>query len=63
MTVICDRKPDTDPLAEVRYRGRDCHIPRDDGSHSAHVMQYLALFITLSKVAGAVPSSPAVLVK
>lgn len=61
--VACDRPAPANALAVATYRDRVCHIPRDDNSHSAHVMQYLGLLVTLSKVAGAVPTSPAVLLR
>lgn len=64
INIVCGRSPaDKETLAVATHRGRACHIPRGDNSHSAHVMQYLGLLVTLSKVAGAVPTSPAVLLR
>lgn len=64
ITVVCDTPPkNAETLAQVQYRGRVCHVPRDDGSHSAQVLQILSLLVTLSKVQGAVPIAPTVLVR
>ena len=63
-TVICNSEhKSAEPLAQATHRGRTCLIPRDDDSYSAQVLQYLSLLITLSKVPGAVPTSPTVLVR
>lgn len=62
--VLCDANAThPQPLAQAVYRGRDCQIPGGDDSYSAQVLQYLSLLITLSKVPGALPGSPAVLVR
>jgi hypothetical protein len=62
--VVCGATPTGgEPLATANYRGQTCHIPQDDQSHSAEVMDTLALLVTLSKVQGALPSSPAILIK
>jgi hypothetical protein len=50
-------------LAEAIYRGQICQVPRGDNSHSAEVMQLLSLLVTLSKVQGALPTSPTLLIK
>jgi hypothetical protein len=63
-TVVCNAEHKAgEPLAQATHRGRTCHVPRDDDSYSAQVLQYLSLLITLSKVPGAVPTSPTVLVR
>jgi len=62
--VLCDANAThPQPLAQAVYRGRECQIPGGDDSYSAQVLQYLSLLITLSKVPGALPGSPAVLVR
>lgn len=62
--VLCDANAThPQPLAQALYRGRECQIPGGDDSYSAQVLQYLSLLITLSKVPGALPGSPAVLVR
>lgn len=62
--VLCDANAKhPQPLAQASYRGRECQIPGGDDSYSAQVLQYLSLLITLSKVPGALPGSPAVLVR
>ena len=64
LTVLCNSEHiSVEPLAQATHRGRSCHVPRDDNSYSAQVLQYLSLLITLSKVPGAVPTSPTVLVR
>ncbi len=50
-------------MATATYRGQTDQVPRSDQSHSAEVMQMLSLLVTLSKVQGALPTSPAVLLK
>jgi hypothetical protein len=63
-SVVCDSEYKSgEPLAQATHRGRSCHVPRDDHSYSAQVLQYLSLLITMSKVPGAVPSSPTVLIR
>ena len=62
--VICDSAPTGgEPLARASYRGKECHVPRDDDSHSSQVLQALSLLVTLSKVQGAVPTAPTILVR
>lgn len=64
ISVVCGTSPGgAEPLATANYRGQTCYVPRGDDSHSAEVMQMLALLVTLSKVQGALPSSPAILIK
>lgn len=64
-TVRCGASalPGDQVLAEASYRGQICQVPRDDSSHSAEVLQLLSLLVTLSKVQGALPISPTLLVK
>lgn len=62
--VICDSAPTGgEPLARASYRGKECHVPRGDDSHSSQVLQALSLLVTLSKVQGAVPTAPTILVR
>lgn len=61
--IVCDRPAPPNALAVATHRGRACFIPQGDRSYSAHVMQYLGLLVSLSKVTGAVTTSPAVLLK
>lgn len=63
-SVVCSEQPSpSDALAKTQHRGRYCHVPRNDGSHSATVLQYLALLFTMSKVPGAIPASPGVVIR
>ena len=42
INIVCaPAETGSEPLAIATHRGRTCHIPRNDGSHSAHVLQYL----------------------
>lgn len=64
LRVVCNSSSvSDDQLAVANYRGRICFIPRGDDSHSAQVLQYLSLLVTLSKVPGSVTPSPSVLVR
>lgn len=63
MQVVCDGPAPSNALAVATHSGRTCHIPRGDNSYSAHVMQFLGLLVSLSKVTGAVATSPAVILK
>lgn len=64
LRVVCNAMfTSDDQLAVASYRGRTCFIPRGDDSHSAQVLQYLSLLVTLSKVPGSVAPSPSVLVR
>jgi hypothetical protein len=64
LTIVCNSEYKSgESLAQATHQGRSCHIPRDDHSYSAQVLQYLSLLITMSKVPGAVPSSPTVLIR
>lgn len=62
--VVCaDKPPAVATLAWTPYNGRICYVPRGDGSHSADVLQYLSLLVTMSKVPGAIPASPGVIIR
>ncbi len=64
LRIVCNAMfTSDDSLAVANYRGRKCFIPRGDDSHSAQVLQYLSLLVALSKVPGAVPPSPSVLIR
>lgn len=51
------------PIAIVNYRGSTYSIPADRTSKSREVLILLSEILTLSKVSGAIPASPAVLIK
>lgn len=64
IVVKCDEVPmGTRPLAVAAYHGKMCYIPASDAGHSAEVLQSLSLLVTLSKVPGAIATSPALLIK
>ena len=50
------------PIATVNYRGSTYSVPADQTSRSREVLVLLAEIITLSKVPGSIPASPAVLI-
>jgi hypothetical protein len=51
------------PVASVTYRGDTYAISDDDDSYSKIVIEYLSNLLTLAKVPGSIPASPAVLVR
>jgi len=51
------------PLATVNYRGDTYQIPSKDNGHSHSVINVMANLLNLSKVNGAIPISPAVIVR
>jgi len=50
-------------LVTVRYQGEDYSIPRDSLSYSNQVLVLVSQMLTLTKVPGAIPLSPAVLIR
>ena len=50
------------PIATVNYRGSTYSIPADRTSRSREVLVLLSEILTLSKVPGSIPISPAVLI-
>lgn len=50
------------PIAMVKYRGSTYSIPADRTSRSREVLVLLSEILTLSKVPGSIPASPAVLI-
>jgi len=51
------------PLATVKYQGEDYSIPRDSLSYSNQVLVLISQMLTLTKVPGAIPLSPSILIK
>ncbi|WP_353432983.1 hypothetical protein [Polynucleobacter sp. MWH-UH23A] len=51
------------PVASVKYRGDIYAISDDDDSYSKIVIEYLSILLTMAKVPGSIPASPAVLVR
>jgi hypothetical protein len=47
----------------LEYRGATYSIPDDSNSFSREVMVLLSQLLTLNKISGSIPPSPAVLVK
>lgn len=51
------------PLATVKYQGEDYSISKDSNSYSNQVLVLVSQMLTLTKVPGSIPLSPAVLVR
>jgi hypothetical protein len=51
------------PVATVKYKGVTYSIADDDQSYSKDVMEFMSTLVTLAKIPGAIPSSPAVIVR
>lgn len=50
-------------LASVDYEGERYRVPAQDNGHSTLTLNLLAQLLTLNKIPGAVPASPAVLIR
>jgi uncharacterized protein YceK len=53
----------SNPAYSVSYKGATYTISDDDDSYTKPVLEFMSSLITLSKIPGAVPASPAVLVR
>ena len=53
----------SNPIAKVTYMGDTYSIPNDGKSASSTVFTLISGMLTLNKVAGSIPPSPAVLIK
>jgi hypothetical protein len=51
------------PVATVKYKGVTYSIADDDDSYSKDVMVFMSTLVTIAKIPGAIPSSPAVIVR
>jgi hypothetical protein len=51
------------PLVSVKYQGDDYSIPKDSVSYSNQVLVLVSQMLTLTKVPGAIPPSPAVMIR
>lgn len=52
-----------DPLMSVKYQGDNYSIPADSSSFTRQVLVLVSQMLTLTKVPGSIPVSPAVLIK
>jgi len=59
---VVKNNPSIQPIATVNYRGSTYSIPADRTSRSREVLVLLSEILTLSKVPGSIPISPAVLI-
>jgi hypothetical protein len=52
-------------LMSVKYQGTNYYVPKDDGNstYTNQVLVLLSQMLTLTKVPGSIPVSPAVLIK
>lgn len=53
----------TNPVATVKYKGVSYSIADDDDSYSKDVMEFMSTLVTVAKIPGAIPPSPAVIVR
>ena len=53
----------TNPVATVNYKGMTYSIADDDDSYSKDVMEFMSTLVTVAKIPGAIPPSPAVIVR
>jgi hypothetical protein len=53
----------TNPVATVTYKGVSYSIADDDNSYSKDVMEFMSTLVTVAKIPGAIPASPAVIVR
>jgi hypothetical protein len=53
----------TNPAASVVYKGVTYSIADDDGSYTKDVMEFMSTLVTIAKIPGSVPQSPAVVVR
>jgi tripartite-type tricarboxylate transporter receptor subunit TctC len=51
------------PVATVKYKGVTYSIADDDQSYSKDVMEFMSTLVTVAKIPGAIPPSPAVIVR
>ncbi|NDY83330.1 hypothetical protein G3I67_08815 [Orrella sp. NBD-18] len=61
--VVKKGAPISDPLMTVRYQGDNYSIPADSNSFTRQVLVLVSQMLTLTKVPGSIPVSPAVLIK
>jgi hypothetical protein len=51
------------PVATVKYKGVTYSIADDDDSYSKDVIEFMSTLVTIAKIPGAIPASPAVIVR
>jgi hypothetical protein len=61
--VILKNNTSVRPLAKITYRGNTYTIPEENAGATRQVIGLLAQILTLNKVPGSIPASPAVLIK
>lgn len=52
-----------DAAASVKYKGITYSVSDDDESYTKDVMEFMATLVTIAKIPGAIPASPAVIVR
>lgn len=60
--VVLKNNHSARPISMVNYRGETYSIPADRGNRSREVLVLLSEILTMSKVPGSIPPSPAVLI-
>ena len=53
----------SNPVASVSYKGVTYALSDDDDSYSKQVMEFMSTLISVAKIPGAIPQSPAVIVR
>jgi hypothetical protein len=51
------------PVATVTYRGVSYYIADDDDSYTKEVIEFMSTLVTIAKIPGAIPATPAVVVR
>lgn len=51
------------PVATVSYKGVTYAVSDDDGSYTKQVLEFMSTMVTMAKIPGAIPASPAVIVR
>lgn len=60
---VYQNAPEIKATTSVTYKGNTYSIAENDGSYSKIVMEYLSTLLSITKIPGAIPASPAVLVR
>jgi hypothetical protein len=63
LLIVTKGAPKGVPVASVKYQGEEYFIPKDSLGYSNQVLSLVSQMLTLTKVPGSIPVSPAVLLK
>ena len=59
----CKNATNIDAAATVVYKGVTYSVADNDESYTKDVMEFMATLVTIAKIPGAIPASPAVVVR